>query len=72
MCSECGEKERFETILAMARKCLPQQWVGLDAIAAACKLKWKAEVDGELASAIIFGSSRHITRTTSTDDETEG
>ena len=73
LCSECGEKEKFEAILVTAHKCLPHQRVGLDAITADCKLKWKAEVDGELASTIIFGSTRSVTGSPGGDEgETEG
>lgn len=57
MCSECEERKKFDALLTMAHKCLPQETASLDAIVADSKLKWKAKVDGELASAIIYGTA---------------
>lgn len=58
MCSECEEHKKFDALLMMARKCLPQETVNLDTIVADCKLRWKTTVDGELASAIIYGMAK--------------
>lgn len=71
MCSECEEKQRFDALLTMAHKFLPQQRANLDAIVADCQLKWKAEVDGELASTIIFASQAKRTSEEKTSDTAE-
>ena len=55
MCSECNYREKFDTILGMAFKCLPTEKHNLDAIVSECELRWKAVVDAELASSIITG-----------------
>lgn len=57
MCSECEERKKFDALLTMARKCLPHESAGLDAVVADSRLKWKAKVDGELASSIIYGTA---------------
>ena len=55
MCSECDEREKFRTLLSMARKFLPSEQANLDTIVAECELKWKSEIDAKLASSIIMG-----------------
>ena len=61
MCSECEERKKFDALLTMARKCLPHESACLDAVVADSKLKWKAKVDGALASSIIYGTARKPT-----------
>lgn len=55
MCSECNEKERYDTILSMANKCLPLDRENLKTIAAGCELGWKVELDTELLEGLVGG-----------------
>ena len=57
MCYECNVRNYFNTVLKMAYKCLPSDREALDSIAAECEIRWKAEVDNEMAYTIITGST---------------
>ena len=61
MLSECDQKSKFQSLLETAKESLPSDQAGLEAIVADCQLKWKAEVDAELASSLILGSTKTVT-----------
>ena len=61
MLSECDEKSKFQAVLELAKESLqqhPAERASLQAIVADCELRWKAEVDADLASSIILGSTK--------------